>query len=124
MKCKLLYESTENVPTLQYPTGVIPAGSVIEHPDAFHLVRMGIAEPVDDECRLAADRTPGQLIAAQDAYAKVKAGIHPDDFAAFDRGEMVGYDADGRPIPGPNFCGSEDDFENSALELSEVLDND
>ncbi len=33
--------------------GLLPAGTVIDHKDAFQLVMMGIATPADDECTAA-----------------------------------------------------------------------
>lgn len=51
-------------------------GTVVDHPDAFRLVQMGVATPEDDECRIRADRTEEQMVAAQMAYTKlIKAGI-------------------------------------------------
>lgn len=86
----------------EFPDGVKPAGTRINHPDAFRLVQLGVAEPADEACRAAHGMTPEQILAARAGYEKVDRGIHPNDYAAFDRGEMVGYYPDGRPIPGPN----------------------
>ena len=33
---------------------MLPAGSEIDHPDAFLLVQMGVAEPADAECEARA----------------------------------------------------------------------
>jgi hypothetical protein len=78
-------------------------GAELEHPDAWKLVRLGMAVPVDDECERRCCMSPAQINAAQLAHNRVAAGIHPDDYPAFNRGEMVGYNADGSPIPGPNY---------------------
>lgn len=88
-----------------------PAGTVINHPDAAMLVRMGIAEPVDEECRLAAGMTVDQMVAAQRAQECVRRGIAPEDYEAFEAGKMVGYDENGDWIPGPNYIAGDDDKE-------------
>lgn len=55
MKAKLL--STRRPTSRTDPAlivdGLLPAGTEIDHPDAYNLVRMGIAFPADDECREA-----------------------------------------------------------------------
>jgi hypothetical protein len=71
---------------------VAPAGEVIDHPNAWRLVRMGVAEPADDECRAKADMSPEKMERAKVRYERTDLGIHPEDFAAFDSGWMVGYD--------------------------------
>jgi hypothetical protein len=78
----------------------VPAGTVIDHPAAWQLVRMGMAEPADDECCDRADMTPERMAAAQKAQEKVRLGIHPDDFQAFDAKLLKGYQEDGTWIPG------------------------
>lgn len=83
----------------------MPVGTEIEHPDAYMLVRQGVALPADEECEKAADRTAEQLAAAQYAYERLSRGVIPDDFAAYDRGEMVGYNPDGSWRPGPAYRG-------------------
>lgn len=98
MKCRL-------VPPMESGTEagtILPAGTEIEHTDAWILVRMSVAEPTDEECRLKADMTPEKTEAARRGYERVSRGIAPEDYEAFDRGEMIGYFADGSPIPGPN----------------------
>lgn len=84
-------------------------GTVIDHPRSYMLVRMGCAVPADDECEKAASMTNGQKQQAQHAYKRLERGIAPEDFAAFDSGEMLGYNPDGSWIPGPNFTSTEDD---------------
>jgi hypothetical protein len=78
-------------------------GAVLTRPDSFMLVRMGIAEAVDDECKQRASMWADQFRAAQHAYARLNAGIHPDDFGLFDAGIILGYNPDGTYKPGPNF---------------------
>lgn len=85
-----------------FPTGKIPIGTTREHPDAWKLVRLGAAVPADEECEKAANMSPEQMSAAQHAQIRATKGIVPEDFAAFDRGEMSGYNPDGSWIPGPN----------------------
>lgn len=41
-----------------------PAGRVIDHPEAWKLVEFGIAVPVDEECRAAADMSEEALVIA------------------------------------------------------------
>ena len=79
-----------------------PQGSVIDHPRAFRLVQQGCATPEDDECKSRCSMSAEDLEDAQQAQKRVAAGIHPDDYAAFDAGLMAGYDEDGKHIPGPN----------------------
>lgn len=54
-----------------------PPGYVIDHPDAWRLVRCGVAIPEDDECRVAADMTEEQMKAAQASYAMTVEGLQP-----------------------------------------------
>lgn len=49
-------------------------GFVIDHPNAFRLVQLGLAEPADDECRRRAGMTDKQIEAAQLAAEKVENG--------------------------------------------------
>ena len=77
-------------------------GAIIDHPEAYYLVKQGIAMPHDDECREAAGMTPEALAAASRAFERTAAGIAPDDFAAFDAGYLRGYGDDGEWLPGPN----------------------
>lgn len=86
-----------------------PVGTVEEHPRAYMLVRMGVAEPEDDECRLRAAMTTGEMKLAQRQQSLVSKGIHPDDYQRFLDGEISGYDEDGNDIPGPNWKGDDDE---------------
>ena len=103
MKCRLLRDMERACETPEEhaafrATGtfpIVPAGTLIDHPQAHHQVRLGNAEPADAECepyRLA----PERLLAAQAAGDAVRAGIHPYDLEAFYAGRMTGYDAHGR----------------------------
>jgi hypothetical protein len=61
------------------PRETLPAGTVIDHPDAWQLVVRGIALSHDDECRakVTATATEDQLQAARDRQAEVRLGIQP-----------------------------------------------
>lgn len=108
MKCTLLRDMA-CTPCLEHPAGVKPAGTVIDHPDAFRLVQLGCAEPADDQCAAAHGRTPEQLEAARIAYVRVERGILPEDYERYDNGVITGYNPDGSCIPGPNWTGDEED---------------
>ena len=77
-------------------------GTIIDNPRAVRLVQQGVALPADDECREAADMSPADLQAAQQAYERTRLGIVPDDFPLFDAGIIAGYEGDGSYKPGPN----------------------
>jgi len=82
----------------------MPAGTIITHPDAFRLVQMGIAKPHDNECLVACgERTAEETARTEHAARRLAACIAPEDFSRFDAGEIVGYNADGSDIPGPNW---------------------
>jgi hypothetical protein len=80
----------------------VPRGFVIDRPDAYQLVQCGAAIPADDECRRKAGMNEQQMAEAQRIWERAAKGIAPEDYAAFDAGRMVGYDGDGKPIPGPH----------------------
>lgn len=115
MKAKLirdmpkLVRKTRNGKTvlLRVPAGH-KLGEVIEEPNVYLLVRQGVAEPADEECRKAANMTPAAFAAAKKAYEKTSKGIHPEDYDAFERGLMRGYKPDGKKddswIPGPSWA--------------------
>ena len=83
--------------------GRLPAGTIIDHPEAWKLVKMGVAIPADDECEKRAGMNAAQLAAAQVAQEKTRAGIAPEDYEAFEQGLMVGYEPDGSWKPGLNY---------------------
>lgn len=89
----------------KYPDGKIPAGVIHSHPEAWKLVRGGVAIPADEECEKAANMTERQMLQAQRAARR--SHIHPDDYEAFEAGEMIGYYDDGSFKPGPNAAVSE-----------------
>lgn len=92
---------------------MLRAGGIIEHPDAYKLVRMGLAEAADAGCEAAVQRTPEQLAIARRNYPATAAGITPDDRQRFFAGELLGYRPDGSEIPGPNAV---DDYDYELLE--------
>jgi hypothetical protein len=80
-----------------------PAGTLLDDPNCWLIVKMGQAIPADDECREKVDMTAEQMDAAQKAARRLAAGIAPEDYAKFDEGQIVGYNADGSYKPGPNW---------------------
>lgn len=52
----------------------LPAGTIIDRPDAWKLVVIGAAEPVDGECRAAAKMTDAQLRREQRRHAAIRSG--------------------------------------------------
>lgn len=102
MKCRLIRHMGCD-PCPEFPLGVKPSGTVIDHHQAYLLVQMGVAVPEDQECRMKAGMNGNQMIAAQHAYERVNRGISPEDYEAFDKGIMTGYNPDGSWVPGPNY---------------------
>lgn len=88
-------------------SGIIPGGTILDMPAAYKFVQHGIADPADEECRIAASMTDPQITLAKMRQRRVSAGIHPDDYDAYDTGIMVGYNPDGSFKPGPNFAEAE-----------------
>jgi hypothetical protein len=120
MKCKTLYD-LGCFPDDDFPEGVKPAGTIIDHPDAYRLVQLGVAEPADEECEQKHGMTHENMLAKQKTFPRIARGILPEDYEAFENGEMIGYDNQGRWVPGPNYCGSEQDYEDTAVETEEAL---
>ena len=75
-----------------------PIGTIIDDPDCWRLVMMGVAVPYDDECRDKTAQTPEQVAATQHAARRLSAGIDPADFARYDSGELAGYDKNGADV--------------------------
>jgi hypothetical protein len=95
------------------------AGTIIVHPHAWALVRLGVAIPADKECEEKANMSREQIDAAGKIYAK--AGIAHEDHDAFDQGLMTGYKPDGTRgdtwIPGPKWSeGAEQAYYDSRKE--------
>lgn len=77
-------------------------GAVIEHEEAYKLVRLGVAVPADEECAARAKMSQERIEKALHAADRVAAGIHPEDYELFDSGRILGYNPDGSYITGPN----------------------
>lgn len=100
MKCRLIRE-LRCVPNDRFPEGRLPIGTEIEDPKCWVHIRMGQAEPADEEAE-EYRQTPEEQARAQHVYLRTVRGIHPDDFPAYEAGDMIGYNAEGDWIPGPN----------------------
>ena len=126
MKCRLLVErevmefhpgTTKPFAPAEYVVQCVrrdgrlyaPPGAIVDDPQAFWLVRMGQAEAADEECAKAAGLTSEQFAIAVKAAKRLAAGIAPEDFAKFDSGEIVGYNADGSYKRGPNWIEIKDE---------------
>jgi hypothetical protein len=98
------------------------AGTIIVDPDAWKLVRIGVAKPADKECAERAGVSIEQIEAQGKLYDKI--GIASEDWDAFDQGLMVGYDPNGKKnatwLPGPKFTeGAEKAYYESRAEEDE-----
>ncbi len=101
MKAKMT-DDLQAVHPEDWPNGIIPKGTVIEKDDIWKLVRAGQADPADEECRIAAGMDDAEIKLAKYRQRRQAAGISHEDIDAYDQGLMVGYDEDGKWIPGPN----------------------
>lgn len=111
MKCKLRNEMevVEALASEEYKAQCIrrdgsmfaPAGTILDDPNCWLLVLMGQAVPADEECEQKTARPPEVVARAEYAADRLSKGIHPDDFERYDRGELVGYDANGNEILSP-----------------------
>lgn len=52
----------------------LPAGTIIDHPDCWILVKNGQAEPADDECAKKVNMSPAELAEARAAYKQISMG--------------------------------------------------
>ena len=118
MKCRYLIDvleprqqfwNHEGVVQREDGTHVWPAGTEEEHPNAWKRCRIGDSEPADDECRLRAAMSTKDAEKAQRHNGALQAGIDPKDYQRFFDGEILGYDADGNDIPGPNYIQPDED---------------
>ncbi len=91
--------------TREHPYGTVPAGTELDGTDVrpWWYVQMGAAVPLDDECRMAAGMTDGEIDIQVQLYEAKRAGIQPEDMAAWRAGAMTGYDEEGEWIPGPKY---------------------
>ncbi len=108
------------------PNGIIPAGTVLESEQIFKFVQHGAADPADEECRIRAGMDDAEIKLAKYRQRRLAAGIHYDDIDAYDQGLMVGYDDDGKWIPGPNAetAQPEDEYEEEYEEDDEFDDDE
>lgn len=83
---------------------IAPIGAIVDDPNCWHIVRMGQAEPADDECAaMFMQQTAEERAATLHAAARLSAGIAPEDFELFDKGYIAGYFKDGSYKPGPKW---------------------
>ena len=115
MKCTLIVDQERMVPkTVGRVTRTVfetvPAGTLVDHPEAYIKCLAGAAIPADDECAFAMSgltlleweqKHPGIVATMQARYAEVNAGIHPEDLALFRAGKIVGYRAEYDPNTEP-----------------------
>lgn len=88
----------------------LPAGTIIDHPQAAQLVERGVARCADGECEQAVSITEDEWQTRNHRYEPMSQGIDIEDYDAYFAGEMVGYDPNtGEPIPGPNAPLEDDD---------------
>ena len=115
MKAKFIRDDMRYTGSEPYPEGVsirkhrnkmLPmwdVGAVVSHPNAFRLVQEGVAEPVDEECEVAAGVSPEQMRVKAHAYERRRRGIAPEDFYRYDRGEISHLLPNGLYAPGKNW---------------------
>lgn len=111
MKCELIRDMT-GPQSEEFPDGIKPKGTIIDHPQAHLLVLRGVATAADEECMAKAPMSAKETATAAFYYARTEAGIDPDDFEAYAKGYLIGYEPDGTWKPGPNYA----DFEQKELD--------
>ena len=90
--------------TVNVPIPYFPAGTVYDR-TPLYFIEHGLAEPANEEARIACGLTEDELKARQLTHRRVAAGIQPDDFVLFDAGVIVGYEPEtGEYRPGPNWA--------------------
>ncbi len=103
-KVKLKFEMRHGKMTAFYPMG-----TEFEGPHALDLVRNGQANPIDEECVVAAGMKPEQLLVIQRKYLAASRGIKgTKDFEMFMAGAIEGYAPESTDenviyMPGPNW---------------------
>lgn len=97
MKCRFI-RSTGRVGGDKFEVG-----DVFEHPNAYQLVKLGYAEPADDECRNSIPETFTPEVAAHVRHCseRAEAGIAVEENPFYDAGYMTGYTKPGEGV-GPN----------------------
>lgn len=90
MKCTLLREMEQKNPEYDHAarmqakaerkpydvpkTITAPTGTEIDHPDAWRLVKLGVAKPSDEECQAAANLTEEEIAKRAAKYEKLNSG--------------------------------------------------
>ena len=104
---------TESPDLIKGPEGVLTwkLGAILDVPKRACelLVGNGDAEPVCDEAKALCEKYAlrrDEILLSREMLAKA---IDPEDRERFRNGEILGYDADGNDIPGPNWVEPEDD---------------
>jgi hypothetical protein len=92
------------------PGATLPPGTILDHPEAWQLVRTGAAKPADEECRIKAGLTDEQMKDHQRRHEADILGITEEDRPDFFAGLMAGYNPDGSKKPGPNYEEEEDEY--------------
>lgn len=119
MKCKLLVERElhvdSNTPKALLDVATprkkgrnisfwLPVGTLIDDPNCHFIVKMGQAEPADEECALECACTKEELAARLLAAEMLNVGIMPDDRPLYIAGYIRGYNGDGSYKPGPKWA--------------------
>ncbi len=103
---KIEYHRETGEPVMRH---YFPAGTVLEHPDAWKFVNFGMATAADEECESRIKpMTPEQAKTLQLKYQAAALGIHDkDDLKLFMDGVIAGYEKlpNGQDayLPGPNW---------------------
>lgn len=86
-------------------------GESIEGPECWRLVCVGLCKAADDECSQTVMQkvTQRELTSARRTYEARSKGIRPEDYRAFELGQMIGYDETGHWVPGPNYEDDDDE---------------
>jgi hypothetical protein len=67
-----VYEPKPGVPDARFR--LVPAGYILDHPDAWRLVRQGTAKAADDECEKRAGMTPAEKVRRYERQIALEAG--------------------------------------------------
>src|SRR5688572_12795423 len=105
---RLIKKTVGGKTVLEVEKNGLKAGTELDDPKVYLLVRQGCAVPADDECARRAGINPETFEKAKFHYEGLEKGIdHEKDWAAYERGLMVGYKPNGKDgdtwIPGPNW---------------------
>lgn len=115
MKCSLIVDQERLVQKTvgrftKTRSEIVPAGTLVDHPEAYLKCLVGAAIPADDECAFALAgltlaewqaKNPDVVAELQARYAEIEAGIHPEDLELFRAGKITGYRAEFDPQTEP-----------------------